>query len=47
MFSSDRECRMAGNGVAANLRCDGAGRGEEEGVGARESAKGQPLGLSG
>jgi hypothetical protein len=42
MFSGDRERRMTGNGMAVNLWCDGAGGGEEEGVGERESAKGQP-----
>jgi hypothetical protein len=47
MFSGDGERRMAGNGVAANLRCGGACGGEEEGVRARESAKGQPHRLLG
>jgi hypothetical protein len=47
MFSGNRERQMACNGVAANLRCDDMCGGEEEGVRERESAKGQPQGLSG
>jgi hypothetical protein len=47
MFTGDEERRMAGNGAVADLRCGDACGDEEEGVRARESAKGQPQGLSG
>jgi hypothetical protein len=44
MFTGDEERRLACNGVAADLQCNGACGGEEEGVRVRKSAKGQPQG---